>query len=105
MVFSAHVPHPKGKKTWFGYWKDDGLIKVKNKGRIDVKEKWSEIKKYWVNSYLNKEVIAGYSITKEVSAEDEWCAEAYMETDYSGLNQNMFMPVIKNYIAFQFLNN
>lgn len=105
MVFTAHVPHSKGKKTWFGYWKDDGFVKVKNKGRIDGKEKWNGIRKHWVDSYLNKEVIAGHSVMKEVNAEDEWCAEAYMETDYSELGQGNFMEVIKNYIAFQFLNN
>lgn len=105
MVYTAHIPHPVGKKTWFGYWKDDGFIKVKNKGRIDAKEKWNEIKKQWVNAYINKEVIAGHSIMKEVSALDEWCAEAYMETDYSEMNQDKFIDVIKNFIAFQFLNN
>jgi type I restriction enzyme M protein len=105
MVFTAHVPHPEGKKTWFGYWKDDGFIKVKNKGRIDIREKWNGIKKRWVNAYLNKEVLAGNSVMKEINAEDEWCAEAYMETDYSKLSQNEFTQVIKNYVAFQFLNN
>ena len=86
-------------------WKDDGFVKVKNKGRIDAKEKWNDIKKQWVNAYMNKEVIAGHSVMKEVNAEDEWCAEAYMETDYSEMNQDKFIEVIKNYIAFQFLNN
>lgn len=105
MIFTAHIPHPKGKKTWFGYWKDDGFIKVKNKGRIDLKEKWNEIKIHWMNSYMNKEVIAGQSIMKEVNAYDEWCAEAYMETDYSEMSQDKFIDVIKNFIAFQFLNN
>jgi hypothetical protein len=104
MVFTSHIPHPKGKKTWFGYWKDDGFIKVKNKGRIDAKGKWNEIKQKWVNSYLNKEVIAGHSVMEEVNAESEWCAEAYMETDYSKLSQDDFERVIKNYIAFNFLN-
>lgn len=105
MVFTSHIPHPKGKKTWFGYWKDDGFVKVKNKGRIDAKEKWNEIKKQWVNAYMNKEVIAGHSVMKEVNADDEWCAEAYMETDYLEMNRDKFIEVIKNYIAFQFLNN
>jgi type I restriction-modification system DNA methylase subunit len=105
MVFTSHIPHTKGKKTWFGYWKDDGFIKVKNKGRIDIKGTWNEIKKQWVIAYMNKEVIAGHSVMKEVNAEDEWCAEAYMETNYSELNQDKFIEVIKNYIAFQFLNN
>ncbi|MBT9485525.1 N-6 DNA methylase [Sediminibacterium sp.] len=104
MIFTAHVPHPAGKKTWFGYWKEDGFIKIKNKGRVDSKQKWNEIKNRWVQSYLNKEVVPGYSIMKEVTAEDEWCAEAYMETDYSDLNKDLFVSVMKNYIAFQFLN-
>jgi len=101
MVFTAHVPHPNGKKTWFGYWKDDGFIKVKNRGRIDGKEKWNEIKKHWVNSYLNKEVVAGHSVMKEIKSNDEWCAEAYMETDYSALSETDFVKHIKNYILFR----
>lgn len=105
MIFTAHIPHPIGKKTWFGYWKDDGFIKVKNKGRIDAKGKWDEIKNQWVNAYMNKEVIAGHSVMKEVGAKDEWCAEAYMETDYSEMHQDKFIDVIKNYIAFQFLSD
>ena len=39
-----------------------------------------------------------------VSAKDEWCAEAYMETDYSQLNQIDFEFVVKQYIAYKFLN-
>lgn len=105
MIFTAHVPHPDGKKTWFGYWKDDGFIKVKNKGRIDGKGRWEKIKKQWVNSYLNKEVIPGHSVTKIVTANDEWCAEAYMETDYKELHPNNFVEVLKNFVAFQFLTN
>jgi len=42
---------------------------------------------------------------KAVTASDEWCAEAYMETDYSKLNQMDFEKKIKEYSAFKFLNN
>lgn len=35
IVIKAHSPHPEGYKTYFGYWKEDGFIKRKNKGRID----------------------------------------------------------------------
>jgi len=38
MVFTAHKPHPKNKETYFGYYKDDGFVKRKGKGRIDVYE-------------------------------------------------------------------
>ena len=101
MIFTAHVPHPNGIKTWFGYWKNDGFVKVKNRGRIDGKGKWNEIKKNWVDSYLNKEVVAGHSVMKEIKPDDEWCAEAYMETDYSTLSETDFVKHIKDYILFR----
>jgi type I restriction enzyme M protein len=41
------------------------------------------------------------SVVKAVSAEDEWCAEAYMETDYSKITQADFESVLKDYVAFR----
>lgn len=105
MVFKAHVPHPKGKKTWFGYWKDDSFVKVKNKGRVDKYNNWDNTKTEWVNMFNNSEVINGYSVMHEVTAKDEWCAEAYMETDYSKLNEDDFTEIIKNYVTYEFFNN
>ena len=43
MVITAHRPHPSGKKTWFGYWRDDGFIKTKHQGRVDVSRTWESI--------------------------------------------------------------
>lgn len=103
MVFEANKPNA-GKKTWFGYFKDDGFEKRKNLGRIDARNKYNEIKKRWLDVYLNNDEIPGLSVRKEVKAEDEWCAEAYMETDYSSLSNNDFEKKIKEYIAFKFLN-
>ena len=37
---------------------------------------------------------------KKVSYEDEWLAEAYMETDYSTLNSNDFQQTINHYLSF-----
>lgn len=98
MVFTAHKPHPKGKETFFGYFKDDGFVKRKVHGRIDAFGKWSQIKEEWLSYYLNKKTKAGISINKSITADDEWCAEAYMETDYSKLSKNDFIKSIKNYI-------
>jgi len=101
VVFRAHIPHPNNKETYFGYWKYDGFEKRKYKGRIDIYEKWADIKAMWVDSYVNKKNIAGLSITKKISANDEWCAEAYIETDYTNsLNQNDFRKSIAKYVAF-----
>ena len=35
MIFTAHCSHPKSKQTYFGYYKEDGLIKRKIHGRFD----------------------------------------------------------------------
>ena len=104
MVFTAHKPHPKNKETFFGYFKDDGFEKRKNKGRIDTYGQWAEIKEKWVKYYRNRKEAPGLSVKNIVSASDEWCAEAYMETDYSNLGEEDYVDSIKNFVAFQFLN-
>lgn len=105
LVFRAFSPHPKGKKSFFGYFKDDGFVKVKNQGRIDQKNRWDDIRNEWLNTYQNRESIAGLSVTQEITADDEWCAEAYMETDYSDISNEEFIQTIKDYVAFQFLQD
>jgi len=105
LIFKAHTPHPEDKKTFFGYFKDDGFVKTKNHGRIDKNEKWEEIKKTWLTAYMNKESKVGLSVMQEVIAQDEWCVEAYMKTDYSSLLKEDFTNILKQYVAFQFLNN
>ena len=104
MVFTAGVAHQDSKKkTWFGYWKNDSFIKSKHKGRIDSKETWSAIRDRWIEQYRNREVHAGESVTKAVSENDEWCAEAYMETDYGKISQTDFEKVVKDYAVFKLL--
>ncbi len=102
MVFTAHVPHASSKrKTWFGYWKTDGFFKTKHKGRIDGNGAWPAIRDRWVEQFRNREVHPGQSVTRHVTHEDEWCAEAYMETDYSVLTQENFEEVVKNYAVYR----
>jgi len=105
VVFEAHKPHKNYKqKTWFGYWRDDGFIKTKKNGRSDEKGLWQEIKERWLEAYRNREVHAGESVTRKITADDEWIAEAYMETDYSKLTRKDFEEVVKNYAIFKLLN-
>lgn len=105
MVFIAGTPHQKSKrKTWFGYWKNDGYIKTKHKGRVDEHQQWESIRNDWIDQYRNREVVPGQCVTKYVAAHDEWCAEAYMETDYSILTKADFEAVVKNYAIFKLQN-
>jgi type I restriction enzyme M protein len=100
MVFEAHSPHPPSYKTFFGYFKEDGFKKTKHIGRVD-KGQWGQIKNKWLSAYINRETQTGLSVVREISANDEWCAEAYMETDYSGITQAEFETVLKDYVAFR----
>lgn len=104
MVFTAHKPHASSaKKTWFGYWKDDGFVKTKHRGRIDLHGSWPSIRDHWVEMFRNREVHAGESVLQAVGPNDEWCAEAYMETDYSTLTEKDFEREIKKYVVFRIL--
>ena len=110
MVFTAHRPHPSHKETYFGYYKDDGFVKRKNKGRIDAHEKWEikdeqgnlvgGIKQKWLANFENRKEEAGFSVNKTITADMEWVAEAYMETDYSNLKDENFEDTILNYVTF-----
>lgn len=77
MVFEANKPN-KGRKTWFGYFKDDGFEKRKHLGRIDARNRYAALRDKLLYAYRNNDVVPGLSARQEVGAEDEWCAEAYM---------------------------
>jgi type I restriction enzyme M protein len=102
MVWIVGKPHEKsGRKTWFGYWRDDGFVKTKHKGRIDQNDVWPAVRDRWVDMYRNRQVRAGESVMQAVTAADEWCVEAYMETDYSKLTQADFEKVVQSYALFK----
>lgn len=105
MVWEANKPNV-GKKTWFGYFKNDGFEKRKHQGRIDARGKFkSVIKEKWISAYQNSEEIAGLSVKHEVKFDDEWCAEAYMQTDYSIISKDLFERKIRHLFAHNILCN
>lgn len=104
VIVTAHKPHPKGKKTWFAYCRDDGFVKMKNKGRIDANHTWNDIKEQWVSAFRNREVIDNFSLMREVNEKDEWCVEAYLETDYSEFDFEDYETTVKKYLMFNFMD-
>lgn len=106
MIFDLSQSHAKSDKdTFFGYFKDDKFIKRKGLGRVEkVNDNgdslWEQVKSEWLSLYRNKREVAGLSVMKKVGYEDEWLAEAYMETDYSTLNSNDFQQTINHYLSF-----
>ena len=59
-----------------------------------------QIQQKWLSLYQNKTIEAGYSAMHAVTGSDEWLAEAYMETDYSTLNEGVFQQTINDYLAY-----
>ena len=100
MVFNLNKPHPDNYETFFGYYKEDGFIKKKNLGRVDVKNKWTDIEKEWLHLYENRIGKAGLSAKRIIKHTDEWLCEAYMETDYSTLLQKDFENTVRSYLAY-----
>ena len=52
-VFEAGKPQDN-KEIFACYIEDDGLERVKNQGRHDIKNKWNDIAKYWLNVIKKK---------------------------------------------------
>lgn len=105
LVITSHIPHPKGKKTWLGYWRDDNFVKIKSLGRIDKNHMWPEVGEKWTNTFRNRDVVDGYSVMEKLTADKEWCAEAYLETHYGNITPEMFRDFAQKYLGFRLLNN
>ena len=104
MAFTAHRPHPANKEAYLGYCKDDGFVKRKTTGRSDLHGRWEGVKRRWLDHYVNKREAPGLGVKKRLGAEDEWVAEAYMETDYSKVTPDLFIDALYAYSAYLFSN-
>ncbi|HCU00975.1 TPA: methyltransferase [Candidatus Dependentiae bacterium] len=105
MVFTAHVPHNSDihHESWFGYWKNDGFKKVKHEGRVST-EKWSDIKNEWLKTFSEKTNTPGKCVRKKVAINNQWCAEVYLDTDYSDLSADIFIRSVLSYSAYLLMN-
>lgn len=99
MVLTAHNPHPANYPTWFGYLKDDGFKIHKKRGRIPVE--WIQRRARFLSAYAFIDS-PGLSIRQTVGASDEWCAEAYLETDFSVLRRANFEKKLRTYLGYQY---
>jgi type I restriction enzyme M protein len=104
VVLKAHAPHKDGKKTWLGYWRDDGHVKVKGRGRIDKFGCWPALRESWVQAFRNRDVVDERSVAVALTPNDEWCAEAYMTVDYGQIDQAAVEVELRRYLAFEILS-
>lgn len=111
MIFNLGQRHEKSTQdTFFGYFKDDGFIKKKKLGRIEKTKSnsdegiWADIESYWLDLYRTRKAEPGVSVIKRVTAEDEWLAEAFMETDFSLFTDSKFEETIRKHLAYFVFN-
>lgn len=105
MIFTAGVTHDSSHPVYFCTCRDDGFRKKKGVGRCEQydssgKSLWKETEKKWLEAYREKRVEPGMSAIHAVGAEDEWLAEAYIETDYSKLTMADFEKTACDYLKF-----
>ena len=107
MIWELGVRHETANTpTFFGYFKEDGFTKRKNLGRVERVDPqtgegvWKAIHDKWLTLYKDRKEEVGLSAVHQVTFNDEWCAEAYMETDYSTLSEKDFIQKLVDYSAF-----
>ncbi len=106
MIFDLSQKHERAnRETFFGYFKDDKFVKRKGLGRVertdtDGNSLWLKTEELWLDLYRNRRVVPGLSVMHKVTWQDEWLAEAYMETDYSTLSADDFQKTINDYLSF-----
>lgn len=107
MIWELGIRHETANiPTFFGYFKEDGFVKRKKLGRVERIDPqtgegaWKSIHDKWLHLYQTRATEVGLSAVQKVSYNDEWCAEAYMETDYSTLSENDFIKKLVDYSAF-----
>ena len=105
MVFKAHYKHEQSNKLVFlARWLDDGFVTVPHVGRYDKDNQWKAIKGEWIRQIegLAKPDSTCF-LKRELNQNDEWLAEAYVETDYSLLNEREFENQLKKYALFKYM--
>jgi type I restriction enzyme M protein len=105
VVFTAKKPHPKGYRSWFALWKDDGF-KLRKHRRLERKPGlWDSTEINWVSTFIARQDKLGYSVLKAVTSQDEWCAEKWLETDPSTITQEIINRKVEDFINYLVTND
>lgn len=107
-VFHVGKAHNKNDNVFFYNLDYDGFLLLKN-NRIDILNKWNEIKENTLHDIKSKKIIPGKSvIVKGLTFKDEWVPEAWIPVDFKKIfDKNInssFDKVIKEYALFKYKN-
>lgn len=94
-IFEAGIPH-NNKDIFACYIENDGLETVKNQGRQDIKDRWSELEDYWV------EVIRKQSGDKTVQwIKPSECLSYQMPKKEFEIYEEDFTKTVLDYLMFE----
>ena len=96
-VFEAGKPQ-NNKEIFACYIEDDGLERVKNQGRHDIKNKWNDIAKYWLN-VIKKKKDEKYNTHQWLNPEEHLSYQV-PKTEFE-LYEEDFIKTIFNYTMFE----
>jgi len=102
IVIEAGTPHNMTIDTFLYDFSDDGYKFVAKQGRVhvDFKEKSDEL----LLAYNNKRKTPKSALS-QLTPDDEWVVEAYMDTDYTLLDEDMFIGRVAAFNAHSYLQN
>jgi hypothetical protein len=100
-VFETNLPHNE-KNVVFYNLTDDGLVLSKHRGRTDVLNKWSSIKREMLEKLKAPQKFQDNIalVYTQIRENDEWIIQAHSKTDYSKLSQKDFINSVKQYVIF-----
>ncbi len=100
-VFETHQPHNNSNVVFYNLT-DDGFVLSKNKGRTDVLNKWSGIKKDLLHKINTPDQYRdNVNLVKtNIKENDEWIIQAHSKIDYTKLTTRKFIDTIKKSIIF-----
>lgn len=94
-IFKAHEKH--NDKPIFSCWiKEDGFKTVKNQGRHDIKNKWSDIENYWVNIIYKQ---SGDKSVQWITTKNPLCYK--IPESESVIYEKDFKKTVLDYVLFE----
>ncbi len=100
-VFETHQPHHNSEVVFYDL-SDDGFVLSKNKGRTDVLNRWSNIKKDLLKKLNNPTQYLDNTnlVIANIQENDEWIIQAHSKIDYRNIITKKFVDTIKKSIIF-----
>ena len=104
MVFKAHIPHDSNKASFFARWQDDGFRVIPHNGRKDAGN-WNNIRNEWIDQIDGTVPMDDHIwLKRKIKTTDEALAEAYIQTDFSVLNDSSFENTLKKYSLYKYMD-